>query len=40
MDRVIYLADGRVLEEGTPGQLLASKGHYAALVELQRNAIT
>lgn len=35
MDRVIYLLHGQVAEEGPPADLVARKGHYAALVELQ-----
>lgn len=34
MDRVIYLKDGRVAEDGTPDELLEKKGFYAALHEL------
>lgn len=36
MDRVIYLSEGKVAEHGTPEELMAMKGQYAALVELQR----
>ncbi|WP_068467359.1 ABC transporter ATP-binding protein [Candidatus Protochlamydia phocaeensis] len=36
LDRVIYLKDGRIIEEGTPAQLLARKGIYEALVNLQK----
>ncbi len=36
MDRVIYVSDGRVVEDGPPGKLMQKKGRYAALVELQR----
>ncbi|WP_217552943.1 ABC transporter ATP-binding protein [Streptomyces sp. GbtcB6] len=30
-DRVVVLSDGRVVEEGTHGELLAARGRYAAL---------
>lgn len=36
MDRVIYMKEGAVVEEGTPKELLEKEGSYAALVELQR----
>ncbi|MGA8163595.1 MAG: ABC transporter ATP-binding protein [Waddliaceae bacterium] len=36
MDRVIYLSGGSVLEDGTPDELMAARGHFAALAELQR----
>lgn len=36
MDRIIYMSEGRVIEDGSPEELLALQGHYAALVELQR----
>jgi len=35
MDRVIYMQEGQIVEDGTPQELKAKKGHYAALVELQ-----
>lgn len=35
MDRVVYMKKGTIEEEGTPSELLAKKGYYAALVELQ-----
>lgn len=38
MDRVIYLKCGKIQEDGTPQELLAQKGLYAALSELQRSA--
>jgi len=34
-DRVIYIEDGRILEEGTHESLLARGGRYRALYELQ-----
>lgn len=37
MDRVVYMMHGRIEEDGTPAELLAKKGHYAALAELQEN---
>lgn len=36
MDRVVYMMRGHIEEDGTPEELLAKQGHYAALVELQR----
>lgn len=35
LDRVIYLADGRVEEDGSPEELLRKNGYYAALAGLQ-----
>jgi ATP-binding cassette subfamily B protein len=34
-DRILVLHDGEVLEEGTHEQLLALKGQYTELFELQ-----
>ena len=34
-DRIIFLADGRVAEEGTHESLLAAGGEYAKLFEVQ-----
>lgn len=36
MDRVLYMKEGSIVEDGTPEQLIALNGHYAALAELQR----
>lgn len=36
MDRVLYMQDGEIIEDGSPQALKARKGHYAALVELQK----
>lgn len=36
-DRILLMHEGRVLEEGTHAELMASNGRYAALVELQRS---
>jgi ATP-binding cassette subfamily B protein len=36
MDKVVYMQDGKVLEEGTPEQLLAKGGAFAALAELAK----
>lgn len=36
MDRVIYMEDGRVVEDGTPEELKRLNGKYAAMLELQR----
>lgn len=35
MDRIIYMIQGQVVEDGTPAELRAQKGHYSALVDLQ-----
>lgn len=35
MDRVIYLKNGQICEDGTPAELLEREGLYAALSELQ-----
>ena len=35
-DRIIYLEDGRIAEEGTYEELIAKNGRFAALVERQR----
>ena len=34
-DRIIFVADGRILEEGTHDELLAADGEYAKLFEVQ-----
>jgi ATP-binding cassette subfamily B protein len=34
-DRIVVLEDGRVIEDGTHGQLLALDGRYAELFHLQ-----
>lgn len=36
MDRVIYMEEGKVVEDGSPEQLKEKNGKYAAMVELQR----
>lgn len=38
MDRVIYMSDGLIVEDGSPSQLMTRNGPYAALVELQQMA--
>lgn len=35
MDRVIYMQGGKILEDGSPAQLMAKMGYYAALAQLQ-----
>lgn len=35
MDRVLYLSDGRVIEDGTPEELVGIRGRFSALVDLQ-----
>ncbi len=35
MDRIIYLQEGRIIEDGAPKALLQQNGYYAALVGLQ-----
>lgn len=37
-DRILYLEDGQVCEEGTHAELLAQAGRYAALYQLQTRA--
>ena len=34
-DRVIYLEDGRIMEEGTHDSLMAERGAYYKLFEIQ-----
>lgn len=34
-DRIIYISDGKIIEDGTPQELLQLQGHYAALAALQ-----
>jgi ATP-binding cassette, subfamily B, multidrug efflux pump len=36
LDHVIYLKNGQIIEEGSPEQLMALKGSYEALVNLQK----
>lgn len=36
MDRVIYMEDGRIMEDGSPEQLKDLNGKYAAMLELQK----
>lgn len=36
MDRVIYMEEGSIVEDGSPEQLRGLKGKYAALLELQK----
>lgn len=36
MDRILYMDNGRIIEDGTPQELKSRNGHYAALVQLQR----
>jgi ATP-binding cassette, subfamily B, bacterial len=39
-DRVLVLADGRLIEDGTPGDLIASgTGRFAALHESWRDSL-
>ncbi|OJU82032.1 MAG: hypothetical protein BGO10_04065 [Chlamydia sp. 32-24] len=35
MDRILYLHDGQIIEDGTPGELLNKKGAFSALAALQ-----
>ncbi|MDO4344806.1 MAG: ABC transporter ATP-binding protein [Eubacteriales bacterium] len=37
-DKIVVLADGQVAEEGTPTQLMAKKGLFHHMVELQRQS--
>lgn len=36
LDRIIYMMDGQVVEDGSPAELVAKGGYFAALVELQK----
>lgn len=36
MDKVIYMQDGKIIEEGSPKELYQMGGHYKALLELQK----
>jgi ATP-binding cassette subfamily B protein len=36
MDRVIYMEEGKIVEDGSPEELRSLKGKYAALLELQK----
>lgn len=36
LDRVIYMVNGRIVEDGTPAELVDHHGPYKALVDLQR----
>ncbi len=36
LDRVIYMQNGEILEDGSPKDLRGQRGYYAALVELQK----
>lgn len=36
LDRVIYMQDGKIIEDGSPVILKEKNGYYAALVELQK----
>jgi ATP-binding cassette subfamily B protein len=34
-DRIVVLADGQFAEQGSHAELLAGRGHYAGMFELQ-----
>lgn len=36
MDRILYMQDGKIVEDGSPQELKAKNGQYAALVALQK----
>jgi ATP-binding cassette, subfamily B, bacterial len=38
-DRIVVLKQGRIVEEGKHGQLVASRGYYASLVEKQTRGL-
>jgi ABC-type multidrug transport system fused ATPase/permease subunit len=38
-DRVLVMADGRLVEDGTPAELLAGEGRYAALHQAWRDSL-
>lgn len=35
-DRVVYMDEGHIIEDGSPKELMELNGHYAALVDLQK----
>ena len=37
-DKIVVLADGRVKEEGSPAELIAKRGLYRRMVELQQQS--
>lgn len=37
LDRVIYMKEGRIVEDGSPEELVGKKGFYSALHDLQSN---
>lgn len=37
-DRIVYLEEGRVIEEGTPAALLEANGRFAAMYAMQGHA--
>jgi ATP-binding cassette subfamily B protein len=38
-DRVLVMADGRIVEDGTPGELIADEGRFAALHQAWRDSL-
>jgi ATP-binding cassette, subfamily B, bacterial len=38
-DRVLVMADGRLVEDGSPDELLAGEGRYAALHHAWRDSL-
>ncbi|MBD0734392.1 ABC transporter ATP-binding protein [Streptomyces sp. CBMA29] len=38
-DRVLVMRDGRIVEDGTPDELIADKGHFAGLHQAWRNSL-
>lgn len=39
MERILFMKEGRIVEDGSPSQLIAKKGFYSALVDLQKHEI-
>ena len=37
-DKIVVLADGRVAEQGSPSELMAKRGLFRRMVELQRQS--
>jgi ATP-binding cassette subfamily B protein len=38
-DRVLVMRDGRIVEDGTPAELIADDGHFAGLHQAWRDSL-